>query len=376
MNFDFSVEQKLLRDSVRKFFSKELDGDLVRELIRDEKGYREKIWRKMAELGWMGLLIPTPYGGEEMRFLDLAVVLHEMGYACFPGPFFSTAVAGVMMLLEAGSAAQKEAILPKVADGSHLLSMAWTEEGAGYDTDGISLRANRQNGDFILSGRKRFVPDAHVADTILCVALAEAEETQGSLNVFIVDRRSEGLSIRPLKTFTGEKFCDVDFDNVRVTESNLLGNCNQPKSTLNKILLKAAVGKCAEMVGGAQRVMEMTVEHAKKRVQFGKPVGSFQAVQHHCSNMLTYLETSRYMMYQAAWQISERLPFEKAASMSKAWVSDSCRRLVALAHQVMGGLGFMEEIDLHLYFNRTKAAEVAFGDADLHREYVARQLER
>lgn len=376
MNYEFNVEQRMLRDSARNFFSKECDSEMVRELVTSEDAYHEKLWRKMAGLGWMGLLIPQSCDGEDMALLDMAILLHEMGYACFPSPFFSTAVAGVLMMLAAASEEQKKTILSKVATGKHLLSLAWAEEGTSYGTDGIRLRAEKSSGEFLLSGTKKFVPDARVADTLLCVARVPEEKEQADLYIFMVDLKSKGVRVRPRKTFTGEKLFDIDLVNVRIPESNLLGNRSIPTSMFQHVLLKAAVGKCAEMVGNAQRVLEMTLEHAKTRIQFGRPVGSFQAVQHHCANMLTYLETSRYMMYQAAWQISENLPFEKAASMSKAWVSDSCRRLVALGHQVMGGLGFMEEIDLHLYFNRVKAAELAFGDADIHREYVARQLEK
>lgn len=376
MNYDFNIEQKLLRDSARKFFAKECDSDLVRELVRKEDGYCEKLWPKMADLGWMGLLIPEAYDGEALDFMGMAVLLHEMGYACFPGPFFSTAVTGVLLLLEAGGESQKEAILPRVAAGKHLLALAYTGEDASYDINALSLQVERESNDFILTGRKRLVTDAQIADTLLCVAGSQSNEAKEMLDVFVVDPKSVGVHIKPLKTFTGEKLSDIEFDHVRISESARLGNKSLSKSVMNKLLLKAAVGKSAEMVGYGQRVMEMTLDHAKNRVQFGRPVGSFQAVQHHCADMLTNLETSRYMMYQAAWQISEGLPFEKAASMCKAWVSDACRRLVALGHQVMGGLGFMEEIDLHLYFNRVKAAELAFGDADLHREYVARHLEK
>jgi alkylation response protein AidB-like acyl-CoA dehydrogenase len=376
VNYDFDVEQKLLRDSAHKFFSKECDSDLVRELVREEDGYCEKLWPKMADLGWMGLLIPETYDGEALDFMGMAVLLHEMGYACFPSPFFSTAVTGVLLLLEAGNEYQKKAILPRVAAGKQLLALAFTGEDASYDINGLSLQVERESNDFFLTGRKRLVTDAQVADTLLCMAEPQAKEAPDALDVFIVDPKSAGVHIKPLKTFTGEKLSDIEFDHVRVPESDRLGNQSLSKSAMNKLLLTAAVGKSAEMVGYGQRVMEMTLDHAKNRIQFGRPVGSFQAVQHHCADMLTYLETSRYMMYQAAWQIAEGLPFEKAASMSKAWVSDACRRLVALGHQVMGGLGFMEEIDLHLYFNRVKAAELAFGDADFHREYVARQLEK
>lgn len=376
MKFDFNVEQNMLRDSARRFFAKETSGDLIRELIQDENGHHDKIWQQMAKLGWMGLLIPESCGGEEMSAIDMAILLHEMGYACFPGPFFSTAVIGTMMLMETGNETQKKAILPKVALGRHLLALALNEDGQANNTDRILTRAERQGGDYILTGKKRLVPDAQIADSILCVAQADESEDQGRFNVFLVNPKSENVNIKPLTTFTGEKLFDIDFNKVRVPDSNRLGDSSFSKADIDRVLLKAAVGKCAEMVGQAQCVMDMTVEHAKSRIQFGRPVSSFQAVQHHCANMLIYLETARFMMYQAAWQISEGLPFEKAASMSKSWVSDSCRHLVALGHQIMGGLGFMEEMDLHLYFNRVKAGELAFGNADFHREMVAVQLER
>ena len=376
MNYDLTTEQKLVKDSAREFFSKELDSEFVREMIKDENGYTEELWRKMADLGWMGLLIPEPYGDFGMSFIDMAMLLYEMGYACFPGPFFSTAVLGVTTLLEGGNDDQKRAILPEVATGNRLLTLAWTEESATYSARGISLRANRQNGDYVLSGIKLFVPDAHVADTIVCVARTGEELTyEGEgVSLFVVDKKSSGIKTHVLDHFMDDKLCEVNFDNVRVPKQNLLGELNQGWVVLKKVLQKAAVAKCAEMIGGAKKVLELTVDYAKKRVQFGSPIGSFQAIQHHCANMVTYADTSTFMTYQACWRISEGLVFEKEASMCKAWVSDSYRQLAALGHQVMGGLGFMEEIDLNLYFNRAKAAELAFGDGDFHREMLAQKL--
>ncbi len=256
------------------------------------------------------------------------------------------------------------------------MTLAWTEISGGYSLDLISALAELQGESYLLNGTKLFVPHAHVADTLIVVARTASRQSgpEDGLSLFLVDAKSNGLSIQLLKTLAGDKQCAVGLNRVRVPKGNLLGKVNQGGAVLKKVLLMSAVGKCAEMSGGGQRVLELTLDHAKQRVQFGKPIGSFQAVQHHCANILTYLDTSRLMMYQAAWRISEGLPYEKEAFMCKAWVSDACRRLALLAHQVLGGMGFMEEHDMHLYFNQAKAAELAFGDADFHRELAAQQM--
>jgi len=376
MNYDLSEEQRILRDAAHNFLSKACDGMFVRQMIEDEKGYTQEMWDKMAELGWMGLLIPEKYDGFEGSFLDMIVLLYEMGYVCLPSPFFSTAVLGVITLLEAGNEDQKKVILPEVVSGGRLLTLAWIEIGGTYSGEGISLSADRQGDHYTLSGTKLFVPYAHVADTIVCVA--RTDETQGDMekgvSLFIVDAKVPEISIHSLKTFTGEKLFEVNFEDVTVPKESLLGELNQGWPILKTVLQKAAVAKCAEMSGGAQKVLEIAVAYAKEREQFGRPIGSFQAIQHHCANILTYVDTSRFMTYQASWRISEGLPFEKEASMCKAWVSDSYRPLLLLGHQIMGGTGFMEEHDLHLYYNRAKAAELAFGDGDFHREMVAQQM--
>ncbi len=377
MNFDLSEEQQILKDAAHSFLSKECPSSFVREMEKDEKGYTQELWHNMAELGWMGLLFPEGYGGAEGSFLDLSVLLYEMGYACLPGPFFSTAVLGGIALLEAGSDAQKKEILPGVARGDLILTLAWTEISGTYSAEGISLRAKRQNDHYILSGSKLFVPDAHIADIIICAARTQdhgEKEKEKGISLFLIERKSPGLGVHMLSTIAGDKQCEVTFDNVRVPRENYLGQANQGWSVLEKVLHKVAVAKCCEMMGGAQKVIDMAIPHVKEREQFGRPIGSFQAVQHHCANILTYIETSKFMTYQAAWRISQGHPYEKEASMCKAWVGDAYRQLLALGHQVMGGMGFMEEHDLQLYFKRAKAAELAFGDGDFHREIVAEQL--
>ncbi len=377
MDFDLNMEQKLLKDSARNFLSKEADSSFVRDMIDHEKGYDQKQWKKMAKLDWMGLIIPEVYGGAEMTFPDMMVLLYEMGYACFPGPFFTSAVSGTLTLLEAGNDEQKKAYLPGLAKGKQIATLAWTEEEGTYTPDGISTRADVNGDSFVLSGTKLFVPYAHVADIILCAARTENFEQKGKdgISLLIVDKKSPGVEVEMLDTMTGEKLCEVCFNKVSIPKENLIGELNNGWELLIGILYKVSVAKCAEMSGGAQRVLEMVVDYAKNRVQFDQPIGSFQAIQHHCADILTYVDTSTFMAYHAGWIISQGLPFKKAASMCKAWVSDSYRKLVMLGHQVMGGVGFMEEFDLQLYFKHAKASELFFGDADFHRELVAQEMD-
>jgi len=372
MNYDLNEEQNLLKDSARKFLADECPSAFVRQMTGDEKGFTPDIWKKMADLGWLGLPFPEAYGGAGMDFLHLAVLLAEMGYAGLPGPFFSTVVLGGLAVLEAGSEAQKQSILPELCAGNRLLTLAWLEEDGAGTPDGMRLRADARGDHYILSGVKLFVPDARVADTIVCAARTDASGPGVSL--FLVDASNPGITVTPLDTFAGDKQCEVALDRVAVPRSDLLGKAGEGWPVLERALLLAAVAKCAEMTGGARRVLEMAVGYTKERVQFGRPIGAFQAVQHHCANMLTYADTIQFMTCHAAWRIAAGLAFETEASMCKAWVSDAYRKLVALGHQVMGGIGFMEEHDLHLYFKRAKAAELLFGDADFHRERVARDL--
>jgi alkylation response protein AidB-like acyl-CoA dehydrogenase len=376
MDYDLSEEQQILRDSAHSFLVKECPGSLVREMAEDEKGYTSDLWRKMSELGWMGILFPEQYDGVGGSFLDLAVLLYEMGYVCLPGPYFSTVVLGGITLLEAGTEAQKEDILPKVASGDEILTLAWTEISGSYSAQGISVKAELHNGHYVLSGTKLFVPDAHVANKIICAARTQEprDDYEKGVSLFIVDAESSGMGVRVLSTFATDKQCEIIFDQVKVPGENLLGEIDEGWSVLRNVLQKASVAKCAEMSGGAQRAIDLVVPYIKEREQFGRPVGSFQAVKHHCANILTYVDTSKFVTFQAAWRISEGLPFETEASMCKAWVSDSYRQLVALAHQCIGGIGFMEEHDLQLFFKQAKTAELDFGDARFHRELVVQQM--
>lgn len=369
MDFNFTEEQEMLRKAARDFFNKELPKSLVKEMAEDTRGYPLELWKKMAGLGWMGLIIPEKYGGSGVGFLDLTVLLEEMGRACLPGPFFSTAVLGVMTLLEAGSEEQKQKLLPKVASGELLLSLAFSEPDAVNSPDFFKVKAKAEGDGYSISGTKLFVSDAHVADYLICSA-----KTKGGTTLFLVDAKCSGLSCKLLPTVAGDKQCEVNFKGVKVGKGDILGEVDQGSRYMEKVLAKATVAKCAEMTGGAQQVLEMTVDYAKTRVQFGSPIGVFQAVQHHCANMVTDVQGIRFITYQAAWMLNEGMPCTKEVSMAKAWVNEAYRRVTALGHQVHGAIAFQQDHDMHLFTKQAGLGAFTFGDVSYHEEVVAREL--
>ena len=375
MDVSLSEEQEMLRKSARDFLTDKCPKSLVREMEEDEKGYSPAMWTEMAELGWMGLAFPEKYGGADMNFLDLAVLLEEMGRACLPGPYFSTVVLGGLPILDIGSEKQKQEYLPKIASGELSFTTALAESSARYDVASIEVKATIDDNAYTINGTKLFIPNAHIADYILCVTrTGDGTEPEDGITIFIVDAKSPGINCTVLKTIANGKLCEVVFDQVRVPKENILGQVHQGWDEVQKTIERAAVAKCCEMVGGMQKVLEMTVEYAKQRVQFGRPIGSFQAIQHHCANMLMDVDGSRIVTYEAAWRLSKGLPCTEEAAMTKAWVSDAYRRIVILGEQIHGGVGIMEDHDMPLYFRRAKAAELAFGDARFHRKTVAHGL--
>ncbi len=369
MDLGLDEAQQMLRNSARAFLEAECPDSYVREMERDPRGYTPELWQKMAEQGWLGLIVPEGYGGVGLGFLDLSILLEEMGRAMLPGPFFSTVVMAGMAVLDAGSEAQKQEILPRIADGQLIMTMALTEPSARWDARGVETAAEPVGNGFLINGTKLFVPDAGASDYLVVAARTGSEEEDISL--FLVPRESDGISLTPLKTIALDKQFEVSLDGVEIPSSALLGELNEGWRTVEKVLQWGAVGKCAEMVGGSQQVLDMTVDYAQQRVQFGRPIGSFQAVQHHCANMATDVEGTRYITYQAAWRLSEGLPSKLEVAAAKAWVSEAYQRVCALGHQCHGAIGFTKEHNMQLYSRRAKAAELAFGDADLHLEKVA-----
>jgi alkylation response protein AidB-like acyl-CoA dehydrogenase len=375
MDLGLSEEQELLKSSARDFLQNECPKQLVKQLDESDEGYSPELWRKMAGLGWMGLPFPPEYGGEGGSFLDLAILLEEMGYNIVPGPYFSSVVLGGLAILAAGTEEQKRQYLPQVSRGDSILTLALTEPSVRYDAAAVKTTAAAKNGEYTISGTKLFVPDANVAHHLLCVARTKAEgKAEDGISVFIVDARSPGITCTLLKTLARDKQCEVLFDNVRVPKENLLGELDRGWPIVESVLEKATVAKCAEMVGGAQASLDMAVAYAKERVQFGRPIGSFQAIQHYCANMVSDVDGSRFVTHKAAWKVSEGLPAAFDVSVAKAWTSGAYGRVTLLAHQIFGAIGFTMDHDMHLYYRRAKASEMMFGDSAFHRAVVAREI--
>lgn len=378
MDFGFSAEQDMLRQIARDFLAEKCPTAFVRRMMEDDRGYAPELWKEMADLGWLGLAFPEEHGGQGLGFVDLTVILEEMGAALLPSPFLSTVLLAGQTILLGGSTAQKQAYLPKIADGSLIATLAMTEPSGRFDAEGISdVKATPTADGFRLSGTKLFVPDAHVADVMVVAARTkESGDKSFGISLFLVDGNTPGVSTTLLKTMDQtRKQCEVVFDNVAVGRDRLLGMVDMGWPILYKVLHMATAALCAEMVGGAQRVLDISVAYAKERVQFGRPIGSFQAIKHKCSEMMMQVESAKSAAYYAAWAVDEDVPeVPLAVSMAKAYCSDAYRYTAGEGIQVHGGIGFTWEHDMHLYFKRAKYSEFTFGDATYHRECVAQEI--
>jgi alkylation response protein AidB-like acyl-CoA dehydrogenase len=375
MDFAFSEEQEMLRTSTREFLAKRCPSSYVRRMLDADDAWDPDMWKRFADLGWTALGIPEEYGGVG-TFLDLVVVLEEAGRALLPGPFFATMALAVPALLEAGSGPQKEDVLRRIASGQARATVALTEPVGRWDAEGIALKATPSQDGWRLDGTKLFVADAAVADVTVVAARTRSSGEEG-VTLFLVQGRPAGMTVVPLETMDmTRRWYQVGFDGVTLPTESVMGAPDQGWAPLRRALEWGEAALCAEMVGGAQHVLETSVEYAKTRHQFGKPIGTYQAVSHKLADMLLETESARSATYYAAWAVDADAPDRSlAASIAKAYVSDAYRRAAGDGIQVHGGIGFTWEHDMHLYFKRAKASEVTLGDATYHRELVAQALD-
>ena len=375
MDLGLDEQQEMLKNFARDFLEKECPESLVREMEEDDQGYSPDLWKKMAEQGWMGLTIPEDQGGAGMSLCELVVLLEEFGRALVPGPFISTVVLGAVPIMEAGTDEQKAQYLPKIAAGDVIMTMALTEPSAKWTADGVTLEAKKDGGDYVLNGTKLFVPDAHVTDHMVAVAPTGGKAEDG-ITLFIVDSKSDGIKFEQLKTIAADKQSEVIFENVKVSAANILGSEGKGWEIVEKVSRVATVAACAYLVGLSQMDFDTTLNYAKERVQFGRPIGSFQAIQHKLADAIIDVDGSRFITYKAAWSLTEgEGDTDLMISMAKAWASDASRRVVAHGQQIHGGIGFTKEYKIQLYFRRQKWMELMWGDADYHREKVAQLME-
>ena len=375
MDLDFTEEQDMLRNSARDFLSTECDKAMVRKIEESEEGYSPEIWRKMAELGWQGLMIPEQYDGMGMGFLDLMVIFEEIGRNILPSPYFATAVLGSPPIVEAGSEEMKKEILPRVATGGAILTMALTEPSAGYTADCVELEAEAKGDNFVLNGTKLFVEFASTSDYMVVVARTKSGgDPEDGITLLLVESNSPGIKIDAFATTGTDKQCEVVFENVSVPKGNIIGEPDKGWPIIAKTLEIATVAKCAEMVGGMQAVLDMSVDYAKERVQYGRPIGSFQAMQHMLADMFIRTDTSKNIVYEAAWMVSEGLECADKVSIAKAWCNETYKKVTEDGVQVHGAIGTTRDHDMGLYYRRSMAANPTFGNTEDHREVVARSL--
>jgi alkylation response protein AidB-like acyl-CoA dehydrogenase len=371
MNFGFTEEQELLRAEVRKFLDQNCPLAEVRKLAETPEGFARDFWKRMAELGWVGLTLPEACGGVGLGWEDLVVVLEETGRTLFPSPLIATVLAG-HAIARSGSAAQQRRWLPRLADGSAIGTVALLEASDSPDPAAIALRGRREGDAFVLDGEKLFVLDAQTAD-LFVVAFRTGDAPQ-ALSLGVVPRNAPGLTVDPLPTMDETKRMGrVRFAGVRVDADALLGQAGGAAAAIARIVDEGAVAVTAESIGAAEAVHQLTVGYARQRVQFDKPIGQFQGVKHPLAVAFVDIESWKSLCYYAAWTLDaspEDAPL--AVSRAKAWASDAFPRIGIEAIGLHGGIGYTWEYDAQLYLKRAKWMRPQFGDADFHFERVAR----
>ena len=374
MDLRFTETQEILKKMARDFLATECPKTLVRKLEQSEEGYSPEVWKKMAELGWMGLIIPEEYGGMGYTFQDLVVLLEEIGRNILPGPLIAT-VTSTFPVLEAGTEEQKKELLPRIAQGEAILTTALLEAEGVFDASGIAIKATPKGEDFVLNGTKLFVEMAHVASHILCAArTSDGASSEKGITLFIVDCKTPGMSCEVMPTIAADKLCEVRFKDVAVPSKNIVGKLDEGWSVVDMMLRKGAIAKCAESLGAIETCVEMTVAYSKERVQYDRPIGAFQGLQHRMADMWTAMETSRYLVYEVAWMESQGLPCAKEASMAKAYVNEVYKDVAKWAVRLHGAIATSADHDIPFYYRRSKAADIAFGNTDFHREIVAQRI--
>ncbi len=369
MNFAFSEEQEELRKVVRDFLNAKSDEAAVREQMETESGYDESVWSQMGEqMGLQGLIIPEEFGGSGYSYVELIVVLEEMGRRLLCAPYFSTVALAANTLMHCGDDSAKAEYLPGIASGETIATVAFTEANGRWDEAGITMEASGSGDSWTLTGEKMYVLDGATAHLVIVAA-----RTGAGVSLFAVDGDATGLTRESLSTMDQtRKQARLTFAD---TPARLIGAEGSGWDTLSMTLDLAAVALAAEQVGGAQECLDMAVQYAKDRVQFGRPIGSFQAIKHKCADMLLEVESAKSAAYYAGWcasELNDELP--SVASLAKSYCSEAYFHTTAENIQIHGGIGFTWEHPAHLYFKRAKSSELLFGDPTYHRELLAQRI--
>lgn len=373
MDFALTKDQKMYQKAAREFLVKECSMETVRDILQEEKGYSPVIWKKISELEWLSILIDEKYDGLGGSFLDLCPILEEIGRAVFPSPFFATVIMGGNILSEEADEETKSKLLPSIANGNTIVTIAIEETEEEWSKDAIRCKAQKQGDNYVIEGTKLFVPFAAASDYIICCARPDDLNANG-ISLFLIDANDDRIDFTPIPSFSTEKYYQVHFKKVKVSQKSIIGTPGQGWEAIERLQSIMTAARCIEMVGGMQKVLEMTVAFVKERKQFGVPIGSQQAIQHYCAEIAIDVETSKFMAYQAAWKISNKQPCRAEVSMAKAWCGDAYQRVTALALQAHGATGFTEEYDLHLFYKQAKSLQLMSGGSSYHRKVVAQEM--
>ena len=374
MDVLLSEEEQMVKNLAREYLEAECSTELAREMELDELGYSPALWKQMADLGWFGMAIPEAYGGQGLPLTYLGIVLEEVGRAIAPVPFHSTMVAA-LTIAQDGTDEQKQQILPKVASGDSILTWAFTEQSPKYLPDTIHTEATKDGDNYVISGTKMFVDNFNVAEKclVVCRTAPESSANKG-ISVFLVDTANEGITQSPLVTIAKDKQSKVVFDQVRVPASNMIGIQDQGWPIVNDMLDRGTALLCAQMVGAARKDAELAIEYAKGRVAFGRPIGSFQSIQHMCADMTIWVDGGQMLTFEALWRMDQGLPASIEVSQAKSFCNEKCEAAVRSSQVIHGGIGFMMEFDLHLWFRRVSAWTMRMGTSFEHRARIAEML--
>ena len=371
MNFGFSPEQELLRSEARKLLDEQCPMVEVRRLSESPLAYSSALWKQLAELGWLGLTVPEEYGGAELQWIDMAVLLEETGRSLFPSPLLSCTLAAAA-ILDSGSEEQKQAKLPALANGSLLGTVALAEQSGVFGSEGIGLRGKRERDGWLLDGVKCFVTDPEAAG-LFVVAFRTGDQTEDLL-LAMVDSDAPGVSAQSFPMLDSTKrLGNLSLDNVRVGVDAILGGADGDRRAVGRLFDRGAVAMTAELLGSAEAALDLTVGYAKERTQFGSPIGRFQGVKHPLAEMFVQLESAKSLLYYAAWAIDARPDdVPQAVSRAKAYASDAFTRIGFDGIQLHGTIAYTDEYDMQLYLKRSKWAAPMFGDSDYHYDRLMR----
>jgi alkylation response protein AidB-like acyl-CoA dehydrogenase len=369
MDLDFSEEQELLRETVRRLCAEYAPISAVRAMEDDATGYPAELWKQLGEVGVNGLLIPEEFGGSAQSMVDAAIVYEELGRALAPSPHFVSSVVAASALLAAGSDAQKKAWLPRIASGEAILAPAWLEPDGGFGPKGVQLEAKPDGDGFTLSGVKRHVGFASGATRLL--VLARTGSGPRDVDLFLVDPRAQGVTLSQQRSLAADAQYKVEFANVRVAAIDRIGAAGSGWATWDGVMHDAIILLAAWAMGGAERAVEITVQYAKDRKQFDKPLGAFQSISHYLADAATAVDGGKTLVYEAAWARSTGRNVARLAPMAKLFACQTYRDVTAMCQQVWGGVGFTIEYDIQLYFRRAKQLQITWWDAPYLEELIA-----